>query len=854
MISYADFEMLLSSAGPQGFTLLTRFTPPQRIGYDQPVQPFSFRPVVLDEALFEQLRTLALDSDEAGQVLHEHVFHKTGLEAEFRQAFHEAALFDVPLRLRLAMPASAPELHRIRWETLSLPLFADQQQPLTTERVLFSRLLYGDSQRPSRLRPKHDLRTVCLISNPSDLQSAYDNLAALDVVSELQRLRSGLAAFPRTELASQGRATLDELVAALRPNAAHGPADLLVIVAHGAVARDSEPYLLLEHPDGTAAAVTASQLCTALAELAELPRLIVLIACQSAGGPQMLQALGPRLAALGVPAVVAMQDSIAFASAARFQETFYRELLVDGQIDRAVAVARAALRRNQHGDWWVPLLFLGSRSSQLWANEAADQHWHLKRWLHARTTGLQSAGLDALAHALVACPACPQSAELAQFADLDSLVAQIGYFDAAAPAFATLLALLDRELPLAVAWQQVLALRGLLRDTALTIDELRTLYVLSAPPGPDCRMPPEAPTRPELLAAVLARLARGRASEGGGLPPLLAFVNHLCSDFAHRLTAQQRSALAAWLAHNCQYLGLRLVAAQPTTPTIGAAYLLLVINPLRQLDLARLAATPVTVEAWLLLADGAGQYFAPERTAPLRETRFADLQEVMLDLLSRVNRRLSGQSVALDIEVFLPFELLLFVGVEHWHKKGLGKIPLGREHRVVVRVLERIDPQTSYDLEQSWRAMWALAEQRRTASAAASLAWIDSDQYCRAGQLAAYVKSQQMIGLAQTYLPLNSAGEVDAQVFDLLADVLGAGVSVALFVRPARHDPASARQELAGRMGGLSVADIRDFVRDQRISALASGELNHLGHHLVLLWDDPQRQPPQIAYAEPEES
>ena len=76
----------------------------------------------------------------------------------------------------------------------------------------------------------------------------------------------------------------------------------------------------------------------------------------------MLAALGPRLAEAGVPAVLAMQGNISVATISRFMPVFFRELQRDGQIDRAMAAARAAVR-DRH-DWWAPALFMRLRSGR----------------------------------------------------------------------------------------------------------------------------------------------------------------------------------------------------------------------------------------------------------------------------------------------------------------------------------------------------------------------------------------------------------------------------------------------------------------------------------------------------------
>ena len=84
----------------------------------------------------------------------------------------------------------------------------------------------------------------------------------------------------------------------------------------------------------------------------------------------MLPSLGPRLASIGVPAVIAMQGDISIDTADVFAHKLFEELGRNGVIDRAVAVARGAVRNRP--DWWKPVLFLSLDSGRLWA-EVADE-------------------------------------------------------------------------------------------------------------------------------------------------------------------------------------------------------------------------------------------------------------------------------------------------------------------------------------------------------------------------------------------------------------------------------------------------------------------------------------------------
>ncbi len=92
----------------------------------------------------------------------------------------------------------------------------------------------------------------------------------------------------------------------------------------------------------------------------------MLVSCQSAGEGERdaLAAVGPRLAEAGVPAVIAMQGNLSMETAAQFMPAFFSELQQDGQVDRAISVARGQVR--ERFDYWMPALFMRLKSGRIW--------------------------------------------------------------------------------------------------------------------------------------------------------------------------------------------------------------------------------------------------------------------------------------------------------------------------------------------------------------------------------------------------------------------------------------------------------------------------------------------------------
>ncbi len=270
------------------------------------------------------------------------------------------------VHLRLYIDPDAAELHELCWEALRDP--ASGELLVTRERFLFSRFISNRDFRPVQFRTQDQLRALIVIANPSnvgDYKPGGRPLMPLDVPGETKRATEALGNLPSTVLSTPGSATFNGIVSKLREGY-----DILYLVCHGALIED-EPRLCLEDENGKAAIVPGADLVTRLSELKQRPRLVVLASCQSAGtGAEarttdegVLAALGPRLAGAGIPAVVAMQGNVTMRTIGAFMPVFFRELQVDGQIDRAMAAARGAVRDWE--DWWMPVLFMSLKQGRL---------------------------------------------------------------------------------------------------------------------------------------------------------------------------------------------------------------------------------------------------------------------------------------------------------------------------------------------------------------------------------------------------------------------------------------------------------------------------------------------------------
>jgi len=359
-MSQADLEIFLFQRSPENYGLTLRFRHPAA-GQDQMLPGAAW---TLDEAA---LRQREHDPAAYGEELAAQLCAAAETRGFLDQALAVAAGQRIPLHLRLFISDEAAALHSLRWETLRL---SSRAAPLATgEGVRFSRYLDSDNWRPAAVRPQGSLRALIAVASP-DL--AGTTLAEVRTADELSAARAGLAGIHAVELATRGQVTLPNLLARLRDGC-----DILYLVAHGMIV-DGEPQVLLEQADGSRAWTPGAELAAQVAGLARPPSLAALVSCQSAGADGQwlssdggaLAGLGPRLAGVGVPAVVAMQGNVTMASAAAFMPLFLRELRRDGQVDRAMAVARGAVLNRP--DWWMPVLFTRLIDGRIWTPSSPD--------------------------------------------------------------------------------------------------------------------------------------------------------------------------------------------------------------------------------------------------------------------------------------------------------------------------------------------------------------------------------------------------------------------------------------------------------------------------------------------------
>lgn len=321
------------------------------------------------------------------------------------------------LRLRLFITSSVFQLNELWWETLLNPLTLETggvELLAASETILFSRYLSSPHFRPVQLRHTGSRSALVVIANSEELggRGKYRQLnrfpiesifgRTLDALSDVRLTFLGavpdelMKDLPGNVTVLGKRATLETVITHLRGEseedvvsiAPRDRYDILYLICHGAIVSE-KPLLYMEDDGGGVKVEDGIDFSARISQLQQRPSLVVLASCQSAGGGEheldevreggngeveadyleqrgALTALGPRLTRAGIPAVVAMQGNVAQETLTQFIPPFFRELRREGQVDRAVAVARSHIKLRD--ERWLPTLFSRLSSGRIWHN------------------------------------------------------------------------------------------------------------------------------------------------------------------------------------------------------------------------------------------------------------------------------------------------------------------------------------------------------------------------------------------------------------------------------------------------------------------------------------------------------
>jgi hypothetical protein len=341
----------------------------------------------------EKLLGLQLDPQDYGRLLFEQLFNGALLDAYLEAHRLAAERSNGKLRIRLWIDTIEVELNReVIWERLydgsateSLPLAASADTP-------FSRYIgsAAPSAQPVSERP---VRLLVAVSNPKGLPSG---LADISVEQELLNLRNALGELSRqgqiavtvlpghTGLGAEVREQLEQAGFEIEDGATSldnifrylPDQHILHFIGHSQIQGEERPGgptgPYLEQDDGTWITYDNEIFETRLGKLRQQPQLIFLAAGESARGDGQgaFVELASRVVMAGLPAVVTMREPLPMDVSRDLVENFYRRLLADGEVDRALNEVRTLLFSRHSVDWSIPILYLGLRDGRLFVQPA----------------------------------------------------------------------------------------------------------------------------------------------------------------------------------------------------------------------------------------------------------------------------------------------------------------------------------------------------------------------------------------------------------------------------------------------------------------------------------------------------
>jgi len=336
----------------------------------------------------------------------------------------------------------------------------------------------------------------------------------------------------------------------------------------------------------------------------------------------------------------------------------------------------------------------------------------------------------------------------------------------------------------------------------------------------------------------LIRALSSAATMPGAPPPLLVFLVRL----ADRIPESMAAELTGWIEHLARDLGLSTADLDRIRTGPGAAS----ASPQRSFVVVELREDGpqpdrYLMSIWLQHDDGTGRalYVNDERPIPLGELP-AEL-DAALASLTRSSMEEIGD---VTIEFVLPRELLGHE-VDQWPVVLTGlRHEIGIDYPVVVRSLDRIrNPMVRARWLRRWRHMLAFGGTAR-AELVQWLQWRQADHNANHGPVLTLGEEWPVC------LIVSFAAEPGPLPTAIVAG-LGAGMPVMLWCRD-RRGAAQFEADIPQQMYARPLLDLPALVLRLRQEAARHGPVSdHLGRHLSLLWDDPDRLPPENPLAAP---
>lgn len=224
---------------------------------------------------------------------------------------------------------------------------------------------------------------------------------------------------------------------------------------------------------------------------------------------------------------------------------------------------------------------------------------------------------------------------------------------------------------------------------------------------------------------------------------------------------------------------------------------------------------------------------------------FGDLEGTVDEIIQKLANDPDENKEIGQIEFFLPIGLLSSK-VDQFRRSTIFKElkpKLGCRYRIIVRSLERMqEPELNRNLKGRWQAFEA---NHRFIPDSTSKFPILQDRKFKEEEMGANLKEHTWVGLSFT--PKDER---------TLAELLFSGIPVALWPRPDGIDGSCSEKirQLICRTDDTpeKLKSLPSIVQEYRVEGTQrENDENHLGNHLTLLWDNPNRRLPRKPFVSP---
>lgn len=307
-------------------------------------------------------------------------------------------------------------------------------------------------------------------------------------------------------------------------------------------------------------------------------------------------------------------------------------------------------------------------------------------------------------------------------------------------------------------------------------------------------------------------------SSPGGVPPSLLFLERLAAQVEPGLAEELR----AWVRRQATRLGVPVpVVGEPVGAAIREDAHLVIRLERDAMDEDRYEMRP-----WTQLgsdAPRAGEEFVGSLHL---------IQQHVVELVADAEADWATDAGIIRLEFVLPRELLN-LPIDQWpgHVEGEPPQPLGLRHQIVVRSLDRMRTKHWHrPWRKRWEDLWT-----RSWRTPGSLVWADARDPVELRRLDATLATHDQVVMALAHRP----PERPAAWGDEVTIGLRAGMPVMLWLREDRFaDGFETVVDTLLDAGG----DLPESARLLRSKAFSADRPEtHVGSHVTLLWDDPNR-------------